>query len=80
MQLILTNFLKLIALSILISWPLFYFIDRILVPDIFAYSAETGFIFYIYAGVLAIITGLLAVLFQIIKAARANPIEALRYE
>jgi putative ABC transport system permease protein len=79
-QLILTDFLKLIALAIIISWPLFYFIDRILVGDIFAYSAKTGFTFYIYAGVLALITGLLAVLFQIIKAARANPIEALRYE
>jgi ABC-type antimicrobial peptide transport system permease subunit len=50
------------------------------VPDIFAYSAETGFAFYIYAGTLALITGFAAVLFQTIKAGRANPIDALRYE
>ena len=79
-RLILTDFLKLIAFAMIITWPLFYFIDKILVPDIFAYSAETGFVFYIYASGLALITGLGAVLFQTIKAARANPIEALRYE
>ena len=79
-RLILTDFLKLIALAMIITWPLFYFVDKILVPDIFAYSAETGFTFYIYAGLLALITGLGAVLFQTIKAARANPIDSLRYE
>ena len=79
-RLILTDFLKLIAFAMIITWPLFYFIEKILVPDIFAYSAETGFAFYIYASGLALITGLGAVLFQTIKAARANPIEALRYE
>ena len=78
--LILTDFLKLIGLAMIISWPLFYFLDQILVRDIFAYSAEPGFAFYFFAGLLALITGLLAVLLQTIKAARANPIEALRYE
>jgi len=80
MRLILTDFLRLIALAMIITWPLFYFIDKILVPDIFAYSAETGFAFYFFAGLLVLITGLLAVLLQTIKAAKANPIEALRYE
>ena len=80
MRLILTDFLKLIAFAMIITWPLFYFVDRILVPDIFAYSAETGFAFYIYAGALALITGFAAVLYQTIKAGRANPIDALRYE
>jgi putative ABC transport system permease protein len=79
-RLILTDFLRLILFAMIITWPLFYFIDKVLVPDIFAYSAETGFAFYIYAGVLALITGLVAVLFQAIKAARANPIDSLRYE
>jgi putative ABC transport system permease protein len=80
MRLILTEFLKLIGLAMIITWPLFYFLDQILVPNIFAYSAKTGFALYVMAGGLALITGLLAVLLQTIKAARANPIEALRYE
>ena len=78
--LILMEFLKLILLAMIVTWPLFYFIDRILVPDIFAYSAETGFSFYICAGALAFFTGLGAVLYQTIKAGRTNPIDALRYE
>ena len=79
-RLILTDFLRLILFAMIVTWPLFYFIDKILVPDIFAYSAETGVAFYVMAGVLALVTGLAAVLFQTIKAARANPIDALRYE
>ena len=80
MRLILTDFLRLILFAMIVAWPLFYFVDKILVPDIFAYSAETGFDFYFFAGLLALITGLGAVLFQTIKAGRANPIDALRYE
>ena len=79
-RLIIMDFLRLILLAMIVTWPLFYFIDKILVPNIFAYSAETGFAFYINAGGLALITGLVAVLFHTIKAGRANPIEALRYE
>ncbi len=78
--LILKDFLRLILFALIVTWPLFYFIDRILVPDIFAYSAETGFTFYFLAGGLALVTGLSAVLFQTIKAAKANPIDSLRYE
>jgi putative ABC transport system permease protein len=80
MRLILTEFLRLIGLAMIIAWPFFYFLDKILVRDIFAYSAKTGFLFYFFAGLLALITGLLAVSLHTIKAARANPIEALRYE
>jgi putative ABC transport system permease protein len=79
-RLILREFLKLILFAMAVTWPLFYFIDRILVPDIFAYSAKTGLALYVIAGGLALITGLLAVLLQTIKAAKANPIDSLRYE
>ena len=79
-RLILREFLKLILFAMAVTWPLFYFIDRIIVPDIFAYSAKTGFVLYVVAGGLALISGLLAVLFQTIKAASANPIDSLRYE
>jgi len=78
--LILKDFLRLIVFAMIVTWPLFYFIDKILVPDIFAYSAETGFKLYFLAGGLALISGLSSVLFQTIKAARANPIDSLRYE
>jgi len=79
-RLILLDFFRLITLAMIIAWPLFYLIDGILVPNIFAYSAEFGFGFYVLAGALALITGLAAVLSQAIKAARANPVDSLRYE
>ena len=79
-RLILLDFFRSIILAMIITWPLFYIIDQIIVPDIFAYNAETGFGFYVLAGVLVLITGLVAVLTQTIKAGRANPIDSLRYE
>lgn len=79
-RLILMDYLRLILAAMIVAWPFFYFIDRILVPDIFPYSAETGLALYVIASLLALITGILAVLFQTIKAAQANPIDALRYE
>ncbi len=79
-RLILMDYLRLILIATIVTWPLFYLIDQVLVPDIFAYSAETGFALYAIASLLALITGILAVLFQTIKAAQANPIDALRYE
>jgi len=79
-RLILFDFFRLITLAMIIAWPLFYLIDGILVADIFAYSAEFGFGFYVLAAALALTTGLAAVLSQTIKAARANPVDSLRYE
>jgi len=77
---ILFDFFRLITLAIIIAWPIFYLTDRILVPNIFAYQAEFGFGFYALAGALVLTTGLVAVLFQAISAARANPTDSLRYE
>ena len=73
-------FFKLVAFGFALAWVLFYISDKILVDDIFAYSAQTGVGIYILAGIVATIPGLTAVLIQTIKAARANPIDALRYE
>ncbi len=79
-QLIATEFFKLVALGVALAWMVFYILDKILVNDIFAYSAQTGLSIFILAGVIALVPGLAAVLFQTIKAARANPIDSLRYE
>jgi putative ABC transport system permease protein len=79
-RLILFDFFRLITLAIIIAWPLFYLLDRLIVPNIFAYQAEFGFGFYALAGALILTTGLAAVFFQAINAARANPADSLRYE
>jgi putative ABC transport system permease protein len=79
-RLILMDFLKLIILAVSAAWIMFYCFNRIVVPDIFAYSAEFGFGYYVLAGALALAAGLAAVSLQAAKAAGANPIDALRYE
>ena len=79
-RLVAMEFFKLVAFGVVASWVLFYIFDKILVDDIFAYSAQTGVGIYILAGIVATIPGLTGVLIQTIKAARANPIDALRYE
>jgi len=79
-RLIAMEFFRLVALGLVLAWVAFYVFDKILVGDIFAYSANTGPGIYILAGIVAMIPALAAVLLQTIKAARANPIDSLRYE
>jgi putative ABC transport system permease protein len=74
------EFLKIIAFGVVFGCPIFYIFDQILVADIFFYSVHLGPRMYVLAGAIALLTGLLAVLIQTIKAARANPIDSLRYE
>jgi len=79
-RLIAMEFFKLVAFGVALAWVVFYVFDKILVDDIFAYSAQTGPGIYILAAIIALIPALVAVLMQTIKAARANPIDSLRYE
>jgi putative ABC transport system permease protein len=70
-----------ILLANIIAWPLaYYFIDRWL--GNFAYSiriTEYWYIFFI-AGIATFIIAVLTVLYQSIKAAITNPVEAIKYE
>ncbi|MEJ2170923.1 MAG: FtsX-like permease family protein [Desulfobacterales bacterium] len=79
-RLIAMEFFKLIAFGVASAWAVFYVFDKILVDDIFAYSAQTGPVIYILAGVIALMSALAAIVFQTLKAARANPVDSLRYE
>jgi putative ABC transport system permease protein len=79
-RLVTTEFFNLVTFGIALAWAAFYILDKIIIADIFAYSAPTGPGMYLLAGIVAMIPGLAAVLIQTIKAARANPIDALRYE
>jgi putative ABC transport system permease protein len=73
------DFLKLVVLANLIAWPIaYYFMNRWLQD--FAYRVEAGWSVFVLAGGLALVIALLTVSTQAIKAALANPVEALRYE
>ena len=63
----------------LIAWPVaWYAINRWL--QNFAYRIDLSWWIFVLAGVLALAIALLTVSWQAMRAATANPVEALRYE
>lgn len=73
------DFVKLVLLANLIAWPLaWYAMNKWL--QSFAFRVEVEWWVFALAGGLALLISLLTVSTQAIKAALANPVEALRYE
>jgi putative ABC transport system permease protein len=72
------DFVKLVLVANLLAWPIAYFAMNKWLQD-FAYRVEIGWWVFALAGGLCCAT-LLTVSTQAIKAALANPVEALRYE
>ncbi len=73
------EFVKWIAVSLVIAWPLGYYIMNIWLQN-FAYSVNLGIWPFMLAGVAAVIITAITISYQIIRAATANPVESLRYE
>jgi putative ABC transport system permease protein len=73
------DFVKLIGLSYLVACPVAYLAMNHWLQD-FAYRIDIGWWTFLLAGGLALLIALLTVSTQAIKAALANPVEALRYE
>ena len=66
-------------LSNLIAWPIAYFAMKDWLQN-FAYRIDIGIGTFVLGGALALGIALLTVSSQAIKAALANPVDALRYE
>jgi putative ABC transport system permease protein len=73
------EFLKLVFIANLIAWPLAYFSVNNWLQD-YAYHMTLKATPFLIATALAFIVALLTVGFQAMKAARKNPVDALRYE
>ena len=73
------EFTKWVLAANAIAWPLAYFTMKQWLQN-FAYRTEIAVSTFILAGVLALVIALLTVGYRAIKAARANPVAALRYE
>jgi len=68
-----------ILLSTVIAWPLaFYFMHNWL--QNYAYHASLGIGAFVPSFLFAVLVVMLSVSVQTIKAARANPVDSLRYE
>nr|NQU93707.1 FtsX-like permease family protein [Bacteroidota bacterium] len=73
------NYTKWVLFANLIAWPLaWYFFDRWL--DNFAYKADILWWYFLLAGIISMALSLITVGLQTIKASKANPVDALRYE
>ena len=73
------DFLLLVAVSNLIAWPVaYYFMHRWL--QNFAYRTNMTIWIFLFSGMAALLIAVLTVSYQTIRAARANPVESLRYE
>jgi putative ABC transport system permease protein len=73
------EFCVLVLIANFIAWPFaFYGLNRWL--QNFAYRVNLSWLLFIVAGIAAMIISLITVSYQTIKAARTNPVEALRYE
>lgn len=73
------EFTQWVIVANIIAWPAaYYLMDRWL--QRFAYRIEPDVWTFIFAGIIALLIAWITVSYQSIKAARANPVESLRYE
>ncbi len=73
------EYTKWVMLANILSWPAAYFAMRKWLQG-FAYQVDMSVLTFFLAGVLTLAIALLTVSYQAIKAAVANPVEALRHE
>jgi putative ABC transport system permease protein len=77
--LLIKQFLKWVAIASIIAWPLAWYIMNTWLAD-FAYRVEISWSIFLIATVMALLITVITVSSQAIKAAVANPVNALRYE
>jgi putative ABC transport system permease protein len=78
-SLLLNEFMKLILFANILAVPIAYYYMNIWLQD-FAYRIDLNVGYFIISALLAFVIAIFTVGFQAIRAARANPIEALKYE
>jgi len=73
------DFVKWVAIAFVIATPIAYYAMNSWLEN-FAYKTTLSWWIFAFAGLIALIIALITVSWQTFKAARRNPIEALRYE
>ncbi|MDO3625108.1 ABC transporter permease [Mucilaginibacter sp. BT774] len=74
-----TEFLKLVLIAIIISFPITWFAMNKWLQD-FAYRIDIQWWVFILAGCIALLIALITISFQSVKAALANPVKSLKSE
>ncbi|HTY36309.1 MAG TPA: FtsX-like permease family protein, partial [Bacteroidota bacterium] len=73
------EYLFLVVLANVVAWPVAYVVMNKWLQD-FAYRIDIGVATFLIAGVASVLIAMLTVSYQALKAAMANPVDALRYE
>jgi putative ABC transport system permease protein len=73
------GFVRWVIVASLLAWPFAYFLMNQWLQT-FIYRTSLNVWMFILSGLAALVIALLTISFQTIKAARANPIDSLRYE
>lgn len=74
-----SDYLKWVFIALIVACPLaWHLLNKWL--ENFAYKTEIGWLIFAMAGAIALVIALLTVSWQSWRAARRNPVEALRYE
>lgn len=72
-----SDFIRIVLIALLIATPLAWWATRSWLED-FIYRIEVSALYFLLAGVIALLIALLTVSVQTIRAAKANPAESLR--
>jgi putative ABC transport system permease protein len=78
-DILIMEFLWLVGIANIISWPLAYFAMKTLL-DNYYYRIPLGLQYFLLAGVLSLLIAMVTTLFLAVRAAVANPADSLRYE
>jgi ABC-type antimicrobial peptide transport system permease subunit len=73
------EFVKLILIANVIAWPIAWLMMNFALRS-FAYKVTLGVDIFVLSGVIVLLIAMITVSFQSMRAARSNPVEALRYE
>lgn len=76
---IMKDTLRLVLLSFLLAWPLAYVIINSWMSN-FAYKVGFHIFDYLIAAITVVVIAMVTIVYQAIKAASKNPVDALRYE
>ncbi|MDP5082468.1 MAG: FtsX-like permease family protein, partial [Winogradskyella sp.] len=78
-KLLSVDFIRLVAIALVIAFPLSYYIMNNWLQD-FAYRVDIGWRTFAFTGLCALGIAMFTVSFQAIKAALANPVDSLKTE
>lgn len=77
--LLIKDFSSLVLIAFVISVPVSYYFGSQWL-DNFAYRTDIGILVFVVSGVVALVLAVITVSYHTFKAARANPVQSLRYE